>query len=79
MIRMKLKACPWCGWRSVTLMTLNGGKHTDYYIHCNHCGLESKKSRFKWLTRYFWNHLNNPVAPTKRERKKRYHIYGQEY
>ena len=52
-------------------------RKTEYYIHCNHCGFESRKSRFKRITQWFWNHANNPVAPTRKER--RYHIYGREF
>lgn len=79
MVRMKLRACPWCTWKSQTLMVLDGGskRKTEYYIHCNHCGLESRKSRFKRITQWFWNHANNPIAPTRKER--RYHIYGREF
>ena len=79
MIRMKLRACPWCTWKIQTLMVLDGGskRKTEYYIHCNHCGFESRKSRSKRITQWFWNHANNPVAPTRRER--RHHIYGREF
>lgn len=79
MVRMKLRACPWCTWKSQTLMVLDGGakRKTEYYIHCNHCGFESRKSRFKRIAQWFWNHANNPVAPTRKER--RYHIYGREF
>lgn len=80
MTKMKLRACPWCGWRSMTLIVLDGTpvkKPTEYYIRCNHCGLASRKSHFKWRTRWSWNHMNNSIAPTRKER--RYHIYGREY
>lgn len=80
MKKMKLRACPWCGWFSTTLVILDGTsvkKPTEYYIRCNHCGFSSRKSRFKWHTKWSWNHMNNPIAPTKKER--RYHIYGREF
>ena len=79
-MKMKLRACPWCGWRANTLMVLDGSsvnKPTQFYILCNHCGFTSRKSRFKRRTQWMWNHANNPVAPTRKER--RYHIYGQEF
>lgn len=75
---MKLKACPWCGWHAVTVMTINPGKHMEYSVKCGHCGLESKRSRFVRWAQYLWNHLDNPVAKT-RKKKKRYHIYGREF
>lgn len=75
---LKLKACPWCGWRAATLMVFDLGKKKMYSIKCNHCGFASKKSRFVKQTQYFWNHSNNPVVPIRKERK-RYHIYGREF
>ncbi len=80
---MKLRACPWCGWRSTTLWVFFDGvigphkkKPTEYSIHCNHCGFASKKSRFRWRTRWFWNHGNHQLRLRK---GRKYHIYGQEF
>lgn len=77
----KIKACPWCGWRNTTLWNYFDGridvkhqKPTEYSIHCNHCGYASKKSRFKWRTKWYWNHANVQFL-----KRKRYHIYGREF
>lgn len=71
---MKLKPCPWCGWRSVTIRTYEGKDEPDEYsILCNHCGFQSRKSRYIWRTKWAWNHRNDM-----HERKK-YHLYGREY
>lgn len=81
-LRMRLKACPWCGWRAQTLWTYFDGriepkkrKSTEYSIHCDHCGYASKKSRSKRLTAWYWNHMNNPF----KKNRRRYHIYGEEF
>lgn len=76
MIRMKLRACPWCGWRSVTLVVYDGSPKL-YSIRCNHCGYASRKSRFKWRTKWFWNNKNH--VPAQLKKKRRYHIYGNEF
>lgn len=70
---LKLKACPWCGWYLTSFVIFDRKqKPLKYHVACLHCGFEAKESRFRWRSRYLWNH-------TKPLKKKGYHIYGREF
>lgn len=73
MTNEKLKPCPWCTRRDITLVTLREKRGRRYFFRCSHCGWTSGKSRFRWYARYLWNHLNQSFC-----KRRRHRIYGRE-
>lgn len=66
---MNLKACPQCKWKCLGIVEIHEGVSTKYLVECQHCHWKGKRSRFKGLMVWKWNHKRGEFTV----RRERYH------